>query len=223
MSNPWNCFTPSDLESAIKVLEAIHNNPDLKRTAAVNEDMKRLMIAIQKHSDPWKERRREKRKRESEEVEATGIRKLRRKGTFAHGSASNLVGINDAPAIVDPLVDYGSISPSPVADMSGRVCLVTGGRIKIGFQIALQLLRANAATVIGRLVIYGVDFRGIGMVKQFCLDVKRKFDRLDVLINNAAQTVRRPPAFMSIFWLESQPGKYWMVWKFWLRMMRPWL
>ncbi|KAJ3054212.1 hypothetical protein HDU99_007821, partial [Rhizoclosmatium hyalinum] len=195
MPNPWDCFTPSDLESAIKVLEAIHNNPDLKRTAAVNEDMKRLMIAIQKHSDPWKERRREKRKRESEEVEATGIRKLRRKGTFSYGSASNLVGINDAPAIVDPLADYGSTSPSPVnspspsfnakktrlchiclasftklhhfydrlcpscasfnyfkrgslSDMNGRVCLVTGGRIKIGFQIALQLLRANAATVI---------------------------------------------------------------------------
>ena len=30
------------------------------------------------------------------------------------------------------------------ADMRGMVCLVTGGRIRIGFQICLKLLRAGA-------------------------------------------------------------------------------
>ncbi|KAH6592640.1 hypothetical protein BASA50_007928 [Batrachochytrium salamandrivorans] len=103
------------------------------------------------------------------------------------------------------------------ADMRGRVCLVTGARVKIGYCIAIKLLRMGATVIVttrfphnaatryakesdfqsfkGRLFIYGIDFRDVSMVHQFCRHIKSQFDRLDAIINNAAQTVRKPPLF----------------------------
>ncbi|KAJ3273486.1 hypothetical protein HDV01_004406 [Terramyces sp. JEL0728] len=102
-------------------------------------------------------------------------------------------------------------------DMNGKICIVTGARIKIGFCIALKLLRMGATVIITtrfpndaalryskekdflqyekRLHIYGLDFRDMKMVSQFCLEIKSRFKELHVLINNAAQTVRKPPQF----------------------------
>ncbi|KAJ3222168.1 hypothetical protein HK099_002601 [Clydaea vesicula] len=46
-----------------------------------------------------------------------------------------------------------------------------------------------------RIILFGLDFRDISMVHQFCAYVKKNFTRLDGIINNAAQTVRKPPSF----------------------------
>ncbi|KAI9335457.1 hypothetical protein BDR26DRAFT_936418 [Obelidium mucronatum] len=104
------------------------------------------------------------------------------------------------------------------ANMKGRVCIVTGARVKIGYAIALKLLRMDAAKVIvttrfphdaakrfaaepdsdtfkNRITIYGLDFRDIRMMHHFCAHIRAKETRLDVIINNAAQTVRKPPGF----------------------------
>ncbi|KAJ3299792.1 hypothetical protein HK104_006921 [Borealophlyctis nickersoniae] len=103
------------------------------------------------------------------------------------------------------------------ADMRDRVCIVTGARVKIGYCIALKLLRMGATVIVttrfphdaagryakeedfltfkGRLAVYGLDFRDIPMLHHFCNHVKQTYQRLDVIINNAAQTVRKPPAF----------------------------
>ncbi|KAI9206672.1 uncharacterized protein BJ171DRAFT_457130 [Polychytrium aggregatum] len=103
------------------------------------------------------------------------------------------------------------------ADMAGRVSLVTGGRVKIGYAIVLKLLRMKSTVICctrfpydaarrfskeddfqefqGRLTIYGIDFRDIPMVHHFTAHVKQNFARLDAIINNAAQTVRKPPGF----------------------------
>ena len=101
--------------------------------------------------------------------------------------------------------------------MEGRVALVTGARVKIGFQTALKLLRAGA-TVIGtsrfscdaatrfaaesdfqlwkeRLFLYALDFRDLVALEGFCDHLLRTFPRLDVIINNACQTIRRPAAY----------------------------
>ncbi|KAJ3046307.1 hypothetical protein HDV00_000121 [Rhizophlyctis rosea] len=103
------------------------------------------------------------------------------------------------------------------ADMRGRVCIVTGARVKIGYCITLKFLRMGATVIAttrfphdaanryarepdfesfkGRLAVYGLDFRDIPMLHHFCNHVKQVYKRLDVIINNAAQTVRKPPAF----------------------------
>jgi hypothetical protein len=43
--------------------------------------------------------------------------------------------------------------------------------------------------------VYGVDFRNLTALEWFCSYVIANYDRLDVIVNNAAQTVRRPPAY----------------------------
>ncbi|MFY0606746.1 MAG: SDR family oxidoreductase [Cyclobacteriaceae bacterium] len=103
------------------------------------------------------------------------------------------------------------------ADLTGQVALVTGSRLKIGYHITLMLLRSGATVVAttrfpvdsairfakeddfhdwnDRLHIHGLDLRHIPSVEIFCNFIEFKYDRLDILINNAAQTVRRPAGF----------------------------
>ncbi len=103
------------------------------------------------------------------------------------------------------------------ARLDGQVALITGSRLKIGYQAALMMLRAGACVIAttrfpvdsalrysrekdfsewkGRLYIYGLDLRHTPSVEIFCNYVEQKYKRLDLLINNAAQTVRRPPGF----------------------------
>ena len=102
-------------------------------------------------------------------------------------------------------------------DLTGRIALVTGGRIKVGYQTALRLLRDGAKVIIttrfpgdaaqrfshesdfdqwqNRLVIYGLDLRNIPAVDSFIENLIQTESALDILINNAAQTIKRPLAF----------------------------
>lgn len=103
------------------------------------------------------------------------------------------------------------------ASLKGQFALITGSRLKIGYQSALMMLRAGAHVIAttrfpvdsafryskeedflewkDRLHIYGLDLRHTPSVEIFCNYIEQKYDRLDILINNAAQTVRRPPGF----------------------------
>ena len=103
------------------------------------------------------------------------------------------------------------------ASLAGRVGLVTGARVKIGFQTALKMLRAGARVVAttrfprdaaarysrepdfaewkDRLQVYGLDLRHAPSVEIFARYVEHSAGRLDLLVNNACQTVRRPPEF----------------------------
>jgi NAD(P)-dependent dehydrogenase (short-subunit alcohol dehydrogenase family) len=103
------------------------------------------------------------------------------------------------------------------ADLSGRVAIVTGARVKIGYQAALMLLRAGAQVIsvtrfpkdavtryarepdfeqwASRLQVYGLDLRHTPSVELFAAHIKDAYDRLDFILNNACQTVRRPPDF----------------------------
>jgi NAD(P)-dependent dehydrogenase (short-subunit alcohol dehydrogenase family) len=104
-----------------------------------------------------------------------------------------------------------------LADLSGRVALLTGGRVKIGYQAGLKLLRSGAHLIVTtrfprdsaaryarepdfaewqhRLEIFGLDLRHTPSVEAFCLELLHTRDRLDFIVNNACQTVRRPPEF----------------------------
>ncbi|KZC40068.1 oxidoreductase, partial [Rhodanobacter sp. FW510-R12] len=104
-----------------------------------------------------------------------------------------------------------------LADLRGRVALLTGGRVKIGYQAGLKLLRAGAELIVTtrfprdsaaryaeepdfaewghRLQVYGLDLRHTPSVEAFCQELVATRPRLDFIINNACQTVRRPPEF----------------------------
>ena len=113
------------------------------------------------------------------------------------------------------------------ADLSGRRALLTGGRAKIGMYIALRLLRDGAHTTITtrfpndairrfkamddsgdwlhRLRIVGIDLRDPAQVIALADSVAEQ-GPLDVLINNAAQTVRRSPeAYRPLVEAEKAP------------------
>ncbi|MFF4751037.1 SDR family NAD(P)-dependent oxidoreductase [Streptomyces sp. NPDC002514] len=112
-------------------------------------------------------------------------------------------------------------------DLTGKRALLTGGRAKIGMYIALRLLRDGAHTTITtrfpndairrfkaqpdsdewihRLKIVGIDLRDPAQVVALA-DSVAAAGPLDVLINNAAQTVRRSPqAYGELVAAESAP------------------
>ena len=97
------------------------------------------------------------------------------------------------------------------------MALLTGGRVKIGYQAGIKLLRAGAQLIVTtrfprdsalryaaepdfaewghRLEIFGLDLRHTPSVEAFCRHLLATRPRLDFIINNACQTVRRPPEF----------------------------
>lgn len=104
-----------------------------------------------------------------------------------------------------------------LADLRGRVALLTGGRVKIGYQTGIKLLRCGAQLIVttrfprdsaaryaaepdfeqwkDRLEIFGLDLRHTPSVEAFCAHLLKTRSRLDFIVNNACQTVRRPPGF----------------------------
>jgi len=108
--------------------------------------------------------------------------------------------------------DENLIRREEKVDLNGYNVLITGARIKIGFHTALRFLR-NGANVIStsrfphstllqyanepdfqqwsdRLRILGLDLLRIDLLENFISEVYQNFDYLDVLVNNAAQTVK---------------------------------
>ena len=47
----------------------------------------------------------------------------------------------------------------------------------------------------GRLHCVGLDFRDLAALEKFCAYLKTSFKRLDIIINNACQTIRRPAQY----------------------------
>ena len=113
--------------------------------------------------------------------------------------------------------DFNFAKRSERADLRGRVALLTGGRVKIGYQAGLKLLRCGAHVIVTtrfprdsaqryarepdfaewghRLEIFGLDLRHTPSVEAFCRELLATRTRLDFIVNNACQTVRRPPEF----------------------------
>jgi NAD(P)-dependent dehydrogenase (short-subunit alcohol dehydrogenase family) len=104
-------------------------------------------------------------------------------------------------------------------DLKGRHVILTGGRVKVGFATALKLLRAGAHLTIttrfpaqaaqqfkqetdsnkwwNRLEFYGLDLRLLDEVNRFINYYSKKYNQLDILINNAAQTIKYPAEYYS--------------------------
>jgi len=113
--------------------------------------------------------------------------------------------------------DFNYAKREQTADLTGQYALVTGSRVKIGFQASLRLLRAGAHVIVTtrfpidaaerysreadfeafreRLEIHGLDLRHTPSVELFARSLAERLPRLDHIINNACQTVRRPAGF----------------------------
>jgi len=113
--------------------------------------------------------------------------------------------------------DFNYAKRFQTAPLDGQVALITGSRLKIGYRAALMMMRAGATVIAttrfpvdsahryaaeddfaewgDRLHIYGLDLRHTPSVEIFARFIEQTYQRLDLLINNAAQTVRRPSGF----------------------------
>jgi NAD(P)-dependent dehydrogenase (short-subunit alcohol dehydrogenase family) len=194
-------------------------------------------------------RRSEKRDRDEELLNDRGIRSLRSKPVFTTPNifppseiGLGEIGLAAGDAKVDGLhcyvckqqyteihhfydqlcpncapFNFGKRTES--ADLRGTIALLTGGRVKIGYQAGIKLLRAGCELIVttrfprdsaaryaaepdfeewgGRVEIFGLDLRHTPSVEAFCSHVIDKRERLDFIVNNACQTVRRPPDFYS--------------------------
>ena len=194
-----------------------------------------------------KQRKAERIEKDEEVFAETGIRKLRAKTVFStpnfyppKGFEQKEVEDPDFRELVEPThcyickEDYTRVHPfydqlcptcaelnfrkrTETADLRGRVALLTGGRVKIGYQAGIKLLRAGASLIVTtrfprdaaaryaeepdfaewgeRLEVFGLDLRHTPSVEAFCQHVVETRERLDFIISNACQTVRRPPDF----------------------------
>ena len=97
-------------------------------------------------------------------------------------------------------------------DLTNRNIILTGGRVKIGYATALKFLRANANLTLttrfpaialsqlqkekdydewkNNLKVVGLDLRNLQAVKEFIDQYSSENKCLDILVNNAAQTIK---------------------------------
>lgn len=134
-----------------------------------------------------------------------------------------------------PCADFNYAKRFQTASLAGQIAVITGARLKIGYHATLLMLRSGARVIATtrfpvdaarrfalepdyaawseRLQIHGLDLRHTPSVEIFCQYLEQTLPRLDILINNAAQTVRRPPGFYSHMMesettaIENQPSE----------------
>jgi NAD(P)-dependent dehydrogenase (short-subunit alcohol dehydrogenase family) len=132
-------------------------------------------------------------------------------------------------SMCEPCGDFNYAKREQSADLSGQYALVTGARVKIGYQASLKLLRAGAHVIVTtrfpvdaadrfsqepdfssfreRLQIHGLDLRHTPSVELFTRFLADRLPRLDYILNNACQTVRRPAGFFQhLLAREAEPN-----------------
>ena len=192
----------------LAALEATSNRA-LKRALAFPKAPKQLALSAE-HRDLLDRQARERDKdlAATRLVEARGCYVCKEKYTELHHHYDSMCP--DCAAL-------NWIKRHDSADLQGRVALITGSRVKIGYEIVLKLLRAGCrviattrfvcdgarrfaeeedfATWASRLELHALDLRHTPSVEAFCARLLEHETRLDFVIHNACQTVRRPPAY----------------------------
>jgi len=234
------------LHSAAELLEQLAADRRLLNQLPA-PDRERLLRAAAELYNPDKIARREmlktaereRTRRATELLDETGIRALRRKPVFTTPNVFPPTGPQDTELpdaqhcyvckqhftvihhfydqMCPECAEFNFIKRTELADLHGRVALLTGGRVKIGYQAGLKLLRSGARLIVttrfprdsaqryarepdfrewaDRLEIFGLDLRHTPSVEALCSHLVATLPRLDFIINNACQTVRRPPDF----------------------------
>ncbi|MHB1225432.1 MAG: SDR family NAD(P)-dependent oxidoreductase [Gemmatimonadaceae bacterium] len=249
--------------AAIDLLEAMVDDRALLARLSADERL-RLLSAAGRLSRPdaidrrrlvkasKRDRKAARVERAESELEATGIRRLRRESVFITPSLFAPAGFDrrddesagdaaEAPReaaerqncyickrdyhtlhhfydqLCPDCAEFNFAKRNELADLRGRVALLTGGRVKIGYQAGIKLLRSGAHLIVTtrfprdsaaryaqepdfaewghRLEIFGLDLRHTPSVEAFCRQLLDSRERLDFIVNNACQTVRRPPDF----------------------------
>lgn len=115
-------------------------------------------------------------------------------------------------------------------NQKNKIAIVTGGRVKIGFETSLRLLRCECYVIIttrfakdalerylkepdyekwiDNLKIFEADFLSLQDTKDFIDFINEKYDKIDYLINNAAQTIDRPNDFYNHLLLANPEMKF---------------
>jgi len=227
-------FSRDEWDACIKVLRAIGDDPDIIPDVDL---LKGLVTRL--YRDARKERRRSAREEKSSADRATIEATVRcrqepldsapllpeRDAELTLRRAANCYVCKALYTVVDTF--YHLLCPACAAknhawrirrtDLTGRRALVTGGRIKIGHQVALKFLRDGAGVIVtsrfpydairrfasapdfaewrDRLRVVPLDLLNLPAVERFAEHLLATESHLDLLINNAAQTVRRPPEY----------------------------
>ncbi|MBZ9752705.1 SDR family oxidoreductase [Deinococcus sp. HMF7604] len=198
--------TPAEWDTAQRVLRAVLHDPTL---ADDRTEFRSLVAGVNRAG---------RKHARQQAVQQTDVppqqRSLPRcyicKERYALAHSSN-------PALCPACGTLNAQKRSARADLTGRTAVLTGGRIKIGYAASLKLLRDGARVIVttrfpqdaaqryaqepdvqewrDRLALYGLDLRDLRSVQAFIEHLQDTEPHLDVLINNAAQTISRPREF----------------------------
>jgi len=223
-------FTPDELATCLHVLQRIADDPAL---ADGHERLKALVAKVHSRGRKALKRRRHAADRRADRAaaECTGIvagptalaptapdPRAYRRAKNCYVCKAPYTAIHAFYHLLCPTcAALNAQKRAQRADLRGRRALLTGGRIKIGFQIGTRLLRDGAELLVTtrfpndararyaaepdagawlhRLRVIGLDLRDLPGVEALADELVAREPSLDVLVNNAAQTVRRPLAF----------------------------
>jgi NAD(P)-dependent dehydrogenase (short-subunit alcohol dehydrogenase family) len=215
-------ISETDREVALRVLRALRECPERfldKRDDAfgvlseVRAEANRLIAAIQTEV---RRRRGELDEEPRPQIDQPALPRGERRPCYICNATFQGIADSTHPRLCPDCAPFNRSKREQRADLSGRVAVLTGGRHHIGFAVGLKLLRAGAALTIttrfpndaarryaaepdhanwiDRLRIHALDLRDLRAVGDFAGAVDAG-GPVDILIHNAAQTIRRPPAF----------------------------
>ncbi len=234
--NNWNFnFSPEDWEASLRVLRALSKAPN---DAPDVDLMKGLVSKI------YKTARKDRRKETESQRQAEDIAAKKQSYMFHYqmGNVEDFLLNETVPDLSlhkssgcyacgerfhQVHLIYHRLCPDCAAlhieqrerrgNLEGRVAIVTGGRIKVGFATALRFLRDGAKVIVTtrfpndalfafsqekdfdewekRLFLYGLDLRNIKSIENFIQYIFDTNETLDILVNNAAQTIKYPTTY----------------------------
>jgi len=201
---------PDDWEACLRVLRAVVNDPV---GADPSEEFKTLVAKINRTA-----RKQRRRAQQADRTEDALVLPRMPRARACYVCKASYQSRHPRYALLCPACGaLNEAKRAQQANLTGRVALVTGGRVKIGHEVALRLLRCGARVIVTtrfphdasrrfeqqpdfnawrhRLEVHGLDLRHLGHVQDFIQGLVAREASLDILINNAAQTIARPAAY----------------------------
>ena len=222
-----NCFIDFNYEKLLKEINKSEGNALLPSQIEINEideikdndiEKKRSLLKKLRKAKKFLKKKRKleaKTKKKEKEEDKKYIKSFRCyicKEKFTPDNIHKFYG-NLCTKCGDHNYSYRTIK----LDLSGRIAIVTGGRVKIGYYISTKLLSYGCKVIIttrfpkdsllkyqqdpdyekwkDNLIIYPIDFRIFESTIKFINYIKENFTHIDILINNAAQTLRRTSSY----------------------------